>query len=213
MSEPTNRMSTSVSVDGDGLDGYTERLCHAELKQILESDELPEETKDIARSKFISSFLFKRCDLITAQVNRLAALAHASSPEMLSPWYPIASPLKKQKKRDPDLRSKAIMHYEGSLSDVVEGKGIPAVCVISGEKGFSNQVICAHLLPRKTPKYLLKSLGMNDVDSLRNVCMLSKNIEHAFDRMQLCIVPCKEPNSTGYKMIVWDSSIRGQEDF
>jgi len=218
MSEPTNHVSTSVSVDGDELDKGIGRLCRG-VEAKLESDNASEETVESTIIKFLLSAASQMHDLvppeggIATQVSQLAQFIYALSPEMVNPWYIMASPPKPKKERVHGLRSKAVEHYEGSLSDVVEGKGVPAACVISGETGYSDEVVCAHILPRPAPKYLMKRLGINDVDSLRNVFMVAKNIEYFYDRKKVSIVPCKEPNSTGYKMIVWDSSILDEKIF
>lgn len=63
-------------------------------------------------------------------------------------------------------------------------------CMLSGEVGFGQQVVVAHIIPAKSSVSLLKGLGFTatDVNSLRNGLSLAKGFEEAFDRRQASFV-------------------------
>jgi hypothetical protein len=71
-------------------------------------------------------------------------------------------------------------------------------CMLSGEVGFGQQVVVAHLIPAKSSTDDLESLGFTaiDADSLRNGLSLAKGFEEAFDHRQASFIETIGKKST-----------------
>ena len=93
--------------------------------------------------------------------------------------------------------------------NVIVGQPQLVQCMISGVFGDGKQVIAAHLIPCKTDPLVLDllNLKLTDVNSMRNILFLSKNIEVAFDRLKLSFVPQDLLHPNTLVMKVWDQSI------
>ena len=98
--------------------------------------------------------------------------------------------------RDRNLRNNVANHYRCKVKDKVT-KAIMAKCCISQHWGDHTSVVAAHLLPKRSDKYLLKYFqfdGTKGLDDFRNVVLFAKNIEMAFDLQRVCFV---KDQSTG----------------
>jgi hypothetical protein len=85
-------------------------------------------------------------------------------------------------------------------------------CMVTGQSGDGEEVVAAHLAPAKSKARILDSIGMTeqDINSPRNFLLLSKNIEKAFDKLQLSFVK-ENPLSNNLVMKIWDNSIRSKK--
>jgi hypothetical protein len=100
-----------------------------------------------------------------------------------------------------DVRGKFIRNY--SLRS-------PLKCMLSGLFIPDNQIKLAHILPRSTKAKVYRKLGMrkDDINGIRNLLLLSKNVEEAFDSMRISFVPrVNEALCREYVMHVWDDSV------
>jgi hypothetical protein len=63
-------------------------------------------------------------------------------------------------------------------------------CMVTGEFGNGDEVVCAHILPRSSDQAIFENLALTieDANSPRNVLFLSKNIELAFDKCRVSFV-------------------------
>lgn len=100
-----------------------------------------------------------------------------------------------------NLRVKILKYY--SL-------GTKTVCMLAGETVPPDQIKLAHILPRSTKAHIFRKLGMesSDINDIRNLLLLSKNVEEAFDSMKISFVA--RVNSEFRKeliMHVWDNSV------
>ena len=88
-------------------------------------------------------------------------------------------------------------------------------CMLTGEFGYGEQVVVAHLIPCSTTENILSKLHMKviDVNSSRNALFLSRNIELCFDKLQLSFVPIDILHPSTLKMQIWDESIRSRPIF
>jgi hypothetical protein len=131
--------------------------------------------------------------------NRVSAI----SPTHKNPWMLVYQAMKAKTPRKIDTRCKAIKHYNGGNTAKGQRRGFGAECCVTGCHGFDREVDAAHILPHGSPEYWLNNFGIQDLDNLRNVVLLCKNIETAFDKLQLCFLQVNEKPGT-YKLKVWD---------
>jgi hypothetical protein len=83
-------------------------------------------------------------------------------------------------------------------------------CMVSQMYGSGEQVVAAHLIPRNTDVEILAhlKLAIDDVNGPRNVLFLAKNIELAFDALQLSFIPVDVLHPSTFKMLIWDDNVR-----
>eukprot|EP00978_Attheya_sp_CCMP212_P024655 scaffold77824_cov56-Attheya_sp.AAC.4 len=127
----------------------------------------------------------------------LDARISAISPPHDNPWLIVFEEEKK--------RTKAIEHNAGDGAVMVQGKnrGCIATCSVTGCRGFDPEVVAAHVLPLGDSSGYLEGLFViKNLNILRNIVLLCKNIEMAFNGLQLCFL---QGNSAGeYQLKIWD---------
>ena len=79
-----------------------------------------------------------------------------------------------------NLRRKAAIHYY-----VYTKKGKMAQCQLAKEWGNSKQVTTNHLWPHSTKHHIMDMFGIEDVNDMRNLLLLSKGVEKAFEAGQI----------------------------
>jgi len=91
-----------------------------------------------------------------------------------------------------------------------EKKKVKVKCMLTGEYGNNDQVICAHIIPCATTNLILASLQLSlaDTNNPRNVLFLSKGVEKAFDKLQISFIPVDILNPSSFKMKIWDDACR-----
>jgi hypothetical protein len=84
-----------------------------------------------------------------------------------------------------------------------------AVCMVSGHVGTGDQVRAAHIVPCSSDASKLAFIGLtiDDVNSPRNGLFLAKNVEMAFDKLQLSFIKTKLFYDRLY-LKIWDDSCR-----
>ena len=83
-------------------------------------------------------------------------------------------------------------------------------CVVTGKVGNCNQVVAAHLIPRKTLPETLARLGIKDVNVFQNILILCKGIEIEFDKLRLSFIPGP---MNRYVLKIWDPSVKNKPIF
>jgi hypothetical protein len=81
------------------------------------------------------------------------------------------------------------------------------ICMYSGIK--HSKVLCAHILPKSTKNYNLRTYSMEaaDINDPKNLLWLCPGIEFAFDRTMLSFIPrIGEGLRDQYVMFIWDQS-------
>ena len=91
----------------------------------------------------------------------------------------------------------------------------PGTCMLTGQQGT---VTLAHILPFSSQKNLtvlqLLELNAEELNSSRNLLLLTDNIEFYFDRLQLSFIPkIGEGLIKQFVLKIWDDSIRQQPIF
>jgi hypothetical protein len=88
-------------------------------------------------------------------------------------------------------------------------------CMITREIGGGDCVVAAHIVPARSKVKNLRNIGLTteDVASSRNGLLLSKNIEIAFDALQLSFIKSPVSDETGlpregFVMKIWDDNCR-----
>jgi len=135
-------------------------------------------------------------------------------------WMMITSPERvdfwnSRTKNDPaptpkpqNLARKAAAHYECGAG------GDPKLCcALTGLSGDSSkvskhQVVVAHLLRRNNPDFAFAHFGLDptsDRDGMRNVMLLCKGLEEAFDEKRISFF---REDDGKYRMQVWDKQVR-----
>mmetsp|Transcript_6030 Transcript_6030/g.10687 ORF Transcript_6030/g.10687 Transcript_6030/m.10687 type:complete len:544 (-) Transcript_6030:253-1884(-) len=139
------------------------------------------------------------------RIKGLDARMSALSPALKNPWLIVVEAEKKKTPRTVNMRKKAIDYYTGvNSTELVRSlkRGLIATCSVTGCHGFDREVVAAHILPLGSSDYWRKTLEITDLNNLRNIVLLCKNIEKAFDRLQLCFL---QGDSAGeYKLKIWD---------
>jgi hypothetical protein len=88
-------------------------------------------------------------------------------------------------------------------------------CMVTKISGDGECVVAAHIAPARSRVKYLRNIGLTeeDVNSSRNGLLLSKNIEIAFDRLQLSFIRGPVADLTGlprdgFTMKIWDDDCR-----
>jgi hypothetical protein len=113
----------------------------------------------------------------------------------------------KTQKKQEDIRKKYYDHC--GISDDRNKEGTTqATCVLTGRSG---KLKLAHLLPASADSDIQKTLRLSNdeygVWSLRNVMLLSWNIEYYFDRKKLSFIQSPLYNDV-FILKIWDSEVR-----
>jgi len=94
--------------------------------------------------------------------------------------------------RQDKLRRQVANHYRCKQIVKNDGQTVTlARCCVTEILGDHTQVVAAHLIPRSAPKKFVQLLEMDvnhGIDDYRNLVLLSKNIEAAYDSQRLCFV-------------------------
>lgn len=143
--------------------------------------------------------------ILSPQIKGLDARISAISPSHKNPWLIVFEAEKKKTPRKVDMRTTAITHYDGDEAALLRGnkRGLIATCSVTGCRGFDREVDAAHILPLGSPEYWERSFEITNLNNLRNIVLLCKNIETAFDRLQLCFLQHNEKPGE-YKLKIWD---------
>jgi len=82
-------------------------------------------------------------------------------------------------------------------------------CMLTTRVGNSNQVCVAHILPCRTKKRIAEQLNLSleNLNDTRNGLFLAKNIEVAFDKLQLSFIPQDILHPNSLKMVMWDQDV------
>ena len=108
--------------------------------------------------------------------------------------------------RHPDFRqnlSQAVYGRYKTSSDKIE-------CMLSGEKGNGLEVVAAHIVPASTSSQILEGIPMTkaEVLSVRNGLFLSKEVEVAFDNLQISFIPEDILHPETLVMVIWKDEVR-----
>jgi hypothetical protein len=81
-------------------------------------------------------------------------------------------------------------------------------CMLTGQTGYGECVVVAHITPAKSKLRILKTIGMRkeDVKDPRNFLLLSKNVELCFDALQISFIK-SNPLSTELTLKIWDKTV------
>lgn len=92
-------------------------------------------------------------------------------------------------------------------------------CMVTGNwSNRSGDIVASRILPKTTPKSVLKSLGLKrkDINDPRNMLLMSRNIKRYFDTSRLTFIMCEneyknvEDAGLCFQLKVWDQHIRGK---
>lgn len=83
-------------------------------------------------------------------------------------------------------------------------------CMVSGLEGNGQEIVAAHILPADTKSDILKDIPMDrdELVSPRNGLFLAKEIERAFDRLQISFVAKDVLNPECLVMVIWDERVK-----
>ena len=109
-------------------------------------------------------------------------------------------------RRHPDFRQNLIRAVYGRSqmrSDKIE-------CMLSGEQGNGLEVVAAHIVPASTSSQILEGIPMtkDEVLSVRNGLFLSKEVEVAFDNLQISFIPKDVLHPETLVMVIWKDEVR-----
>lgn len=126
-----------------------------------------------------------------------------------------------------EIKSQLIIHPWSEMSQTSAGKTSnarkcffkeynlehsKAVCMLTGitPDDQSNHLRVAHIMPRSAQRKFLDSITMkrNDIDSIRNLLLLCRNIEIAFDRLEISFIPSKNPFAGQFCLRIWNDRTR-----
>lgn len=189
------------------LDSFENVLAAQESKQNLDSrmDSLVSQVAGlVSQVAALNRNLSADASRHDVQVNTLVRTLSSASPHVLDPW---ASTLRSQTPRPEYLREEAARHY--GLCEIEGDGSVIAQCCLTGITGGRNKVTNAHLLPRNAPAHFLEALGFQNVDDVRNMVPLCKNIDKAFEQEQLCFLPVDE-YSQSFVLKIWDPKIKNK---
>jgi hypothetical protein len=164
---------------------------------------VPAPPQQYGESTGLHEYVHKCVSPIITMMRGLDARLSAISPTHDNPWMTGYEAEKKKTPRKIDMRNAAITHYYGDKALRGANRGLIAVCCVTGCRGFDHEVNAAHILPHGSPKHWDKTLDIKDRDNVRNIVLLCKNIENAFDKLQLCFLRHKEEPGA-YELKVWD---------
>lgn len=117
-------------------------------------------------------------------------------------WTPSA--ISEHGKRDDSMR--ALLKAEMGYSK--KGK---VRCMLTGETGGGDCVVCGHIVPCSSKAIKIQSLGLtlDDLNTSPNLVFWAINIERAYEKLQISFVKSVSLNFTEeYVMKIWDDSIR-----
>jgi hypothetical protein len=103
-------------------------------------------------------------------------------------------------------------NFRADLKRHLDLKTNMIACMLTQIDGNGEQVCAAHILPCTTRKRIADqlSLTLDDLNLPRNGLFLAKNIEIAFDKLQLSFVPKDFLHPGTLKMVIWDESVCDQ---
>ena len=96
------------------------------------------------------------------------------------------------------LREAAARHYQVWKNDG------SCLCQVSRVRGNNNQVATSHLLKHATKTHMREVLEFEDINDMRNILLLSKGIDKAFEKGRIYF---EFEAERSFKMKVWDSSV------
>ena len=201
----TKKIAAEKKVLNSGDDQLKLQVAQRRLEQA-------EQDKTMADEKLCKELNYNNEDAMEARVENirvfvemaLIAIRHgldALNPQARNPWAleNCEIPMSAATRKDPQLRTKVAKHYQCKQSGIKEGKPVTlAQCCLTQHIGDHSEVVAAHLLPRRSAAAHRESLGFKDIkhgiDNFRNIILLSKNVEAAFDRQRLCFVKTLDCN-------------------
>ena len=104
--------------------------------------------------------------------------------------------------RSRNFRANLLRDLKYSADDAVK-------CMVSQQSGIGDQVIAAHIIPCSAAANKLSHLGLapSDLNLSKNGLFLARNIELAFDRLQVSFVKSNPLLDTLF-LKIWDDSCR-----
>ena len=163
-----------------------------------------------------------------AVTNAITPIANAITP-IANAITPIANALCELMVEQNNLYSKSALGSEGKSDrgetfrhDLLQSLGYnprkrnrSIACMVTGESGNGACVVAAHIVPARSKIRYLLFIGLTpeDVSSSRNGLLLSKNIENAFDALQLSFIRGPVPDDSGapmdgFTLKIWDDNCR-----
>lgn len=81
--------------------------------------------------------------------------------------------------------------------------------MLTARVGNGKQVCAAHILPCTTKKRIADqlNLSLDNLNDTRNGLFLAKNIEVAFDKLQLSFIPRDMLHPNSLRMVIWDHDV------
>jgi HNH endonuclease len=109
--------------------------------------------------------------------------------------------------RPDNLREMAAKHY--GFCEKREDGAVIAKFYLTGIQGGRESVTAAHLLPRTSPTIQLEELDVHDIDDMRNILLLCKNIKKAFDELKHCFIFYDDtPEYWTIKLKIWHENTK-----
>ena len=121
-----------------------------------------------------------------------------------NPYEPSKSSSEGERRKD--FRQNLIRAVHGSSKGVRDK--IP--CMLSGEEGNGLEVVAAHIVPASTRPKILDGIPMTieELQSPRNGLFLAKEVEAAFDRLQISFIPQDILNPSTLVMVIWSDEVK-----